>query len=566
MLSLIVRAGRIGVQGGNYVRMDFRGEGAPFEVRNTSAVEISVWKWERELQWISYKLQRKPWDMIQFGSLLDRLTKSAQLYSIEWKYKMEKLIDLSLKEIVCRHGVPVIDYSDRDSLRSRSLVGDAQLTGPEMIRETTEMIVQIKNRLLAARSRQKSYADVRRKPLEFDLENKPKTRYILYRSQLIYALKHEVLIHRIFSSVITNTPKDPSAEIYENWGVTTQALEIDSLKRRVKKLENKKSLGDQEDASKQGRKIDDIDVDAKITLVDETQGRINEEMFDTSDLDGDEVFVETAEACGLMLYNKAVTTATTTTTTAITRPMAKGRKIKSAMRLQAEFDEEARIAREKEEANQEEQEALQLKKGLTVSTTLRERKSSLHAKRVKERGIMYLTFTKMLKNFNREDMEVLWKIGKARFKKTKPVNYMDEFLLLNLKTISFVGNRQSFIYYLLVEKKYPLTNHTLHQMFHDVKLQVDYECELAYELLRLPLKKLEILKINIKVRGGLLGLKDFMMILELMLLVCKLLLLVFKVTTAEKIKTAERIMTEKRSKTYQRKDKDCLCDMYEIFL
>nr|GEV81652.1 putative reverse transcriptase domain-containing protein [Tanacetum cinerariifolium] len=48
-----------------------------------------------------------------------------------------------------------------------SEVGDAQLTGPELIRETTEMIVQIKNRLLAARSRQKSYAHVRRKPLDF---------------------------------------------------------------------------------------------------------------------------------------------------------------------------------------------------------------------------------------------------------------------------------------------------------------------------------------------------------------------------------------------------------------
>ncbi|GJV33025.1 putative reverse transcriptase domain-containing protein [Tanacetum coccineum] len=53
-----------------------------------------------------------------------------------------------------------------------SEVGDAQLTGPEMIRETTEMIVQIKNRLLAARSRHKSYADVRRKPLEFEVGDK----------------------------------------------------------------------------------------------------------------------------------------------------------------------------------------------------------------------------------------------------------------------------------------------------------------------------------------------------------------------------------------------------------
>ncbi|GJY59908.1 putative reverse transcriptase domain-containing protein, partial [Tanacetum coccineum] len=53
-----------------------------------------------------------------------------------------------------------------------SKVGDAQLTGPEMIRETTEMIVQMKNRLLVARSRQKSYADVRRKPLEFEVGDK----------------------------------------------------------------------------------------------------------------------------------------------------------------------------------------------------------------------------------------------------------------------------------------------------------------------------------------------------------------------------------------------------------
>ncbi|GKA33844.1 putative reverse transcriptase domain-containing protein [Tanacetum coccineum] len=50
-----------------------------------------------------------------------------------------------------------------------SEVGDSQLTGPELIRDTTEKIVQIKNRLLAARSRQKSYADRRTKPLEFEV-------------------------------------------------------------------------------------------------------------------------------------------------------------------------------------------------------------------------------------------------------------------------------------------------------------------------------------------------------------------------------------------------------------
>ncbi|GJR33097.1 hypothetical protein Tco_1109329 [Tanacetum coccineum] len=49
-----------------------------------------------------------------------------------------------------------------------SEVGDSQLTGLEMIRETTEKIVQIKDQLLTARSRQKSYADVRCKPIELD--------------------------------------------------------------------------------------------------------------------------------------------------------------------------------------------------------------------------------------------------------------------------------------------------------------------------------------------------------------------------------------------------------------
>nr|GEU95262.1 hypothetical protein [Tanacetum cinerariifolium] len=48
-------------------------------------------------------------------------------------------------------------------------VGDAQLTGPELIHETTKKIVQIKQRCQATRDLKKSYADVRRKPLEFQV-------------------------------------------------------------------------------------------------------------------------------------------------------------------------------------------------------------------------------------------------------------------------------------------------------------------------------------------------------------------------------------------------------------
>ncbi|GJV69099.1 putative reverse transcriptase domain-containing protein [Tanacetum coccineum] len=46
-------------------------------------------------------------------------------------------------------------------------VGESQLIGPEIVQETIEKIIQIKEKLKTARSRQKSYADKRRKPLEF---------------------------------------------------------------------------------------------------------------------------------------------------------------------------------------------------------------------------------------------------------------------------------------------------------------------------------------------------------------------------------------------------------------
>ncbi|GJX96262.1 putative reverse transcriptase domain-containing protein [Tanacetum coccineum] len=57
----------------------------------------------------------------------------------------------------------------RRSVASSSEVGDSQLTGPELIHDTTEKIFQIKNRLVAARSRRKSYADKRAKLLEFEV-------------------------------------------------------------------------------------------------------------------------------------------------------------------------------------------------------------------------------------------------------------------------------------------------------------------------------------------------------------------------------------------------------------
>ncbi|GJX19358.1 putative reverse transcriptase domain-containing protein [Tanacetum coccineum] len=114
--------------------------------------EIPVWKWERITMDFITKLPRTPSGYDSIWVIVDRLTN----YHASIKAApFEALYGRKCRSPVC--------WSE---------VGDAQLTGPEMIRKTTEMIVQIKNRLLAARSRQKSYADVRRKPLEFEVGDK----------------------------------------------------------------------------------------------------------------------------------------------------------------------------------------------------------------------------------------------------------------------------------------------------------------------------------------------------------------------------------------------------------
>nr|GEX22526.1 putative reverse transcriptase domain-containing protein [Tanacetum cinerariifolium] len=52
---------------------------------------------------------------------------------------------------------------------AKAEVGDAKLTGPEIVHETIKKIIQIKKRIQAALDRQKSYTNRRRKPLEFQV-------------------------------------------------------------------------------------------------------------------------------------------------------------------------------------------------------------------------------------------------------------------------------------------------------------------------------------------------------------------------------------------------------------
>ncbi|GKG30661.1 hypothetical protein Tco_0423149 [Tanacetum coccineum] len=54
-------------------------------------------------------------------------------------------------------------------LRHFTVENVVQLIGPEIVQETTEKIIQVKQRMQAARDRQKSYADLKRKPMEFEV-------------------------------------------------------------------------------------------------------------------------------------------------------------------------------------------------------------------------------------------------------------------------------------------------------------------------------------------------------------------------------------------------------------
>ncbi|GJV46240.1 hypothetical protein Tco_1430776 [Tanacetum coccineum] len=433
---------------------------------------------------------------------------------------------------------------------------------------------------------------------------------------------------------------------------TTQATEIASLKRRVKKLErmNKsrthglkrlyrvgssrrvessedEGLGE-EDASKQGR-IADIDANEDIYLVNV---QTDEDMFGVNDLDGD-------ECCYNYKYNNCLTdvemmwlkhfrvvkSANPRDDKVKVQDKSKGKMVESepmkkmskkellrldeelAFKLQAE-EEEERLAREKaqqvEEANiawddvqakinadyqlaqrlqAQEQDELTAKRA--VENENRPQKDSTKRESVDlsiKHGRMKTIKTELVEeSFKKAEIEQEESLKKAeaeiaqesslkrageeleqesskkqKLEEDKESEELKQYLqrkeesyfqiiradtnshmyltfgkmlkTLTEKTFHCV-TMQSMPFYLLVEKMYPLTNHTLHQMFNDVKLQVDYECEMAFELLRL---------------GRIVGIKSLLEVnaAKLMLLVYKLLLLLLKVNAAStKVTTAQRL-------------------------
>nr|GEV36702.1 hypothetical protein [Tanacetum cinerariifolium] len=82
--------------------------------------EIPKWKWENVTMDFVTGLPRTPNGYDSIWVIVDRLTKSAHFFPKKKTDSIEKLAELYMKEIVCRHGVPVSVISDRDNLFTSS--------------------------------------------------------------------------------------------------------------------------------------------------------------------------------------------------------------------------------------------------------------------------------------------------------------------------------------------------------------------------------------------------------------------------------------------------------------
>nr|GEV71679.1 putative reverse transcriptase domain, ribonuclease H-like domain, aspartic peptidase domain protein [Tanacetum cinerariifolium] len=144
--------------------------------------KIPIWKWERiTMDFVPNFLEHQT-DMTPSGSLSIVLSNLHILFLLE----KQKACAIDFGKGWDKH-LPLVDFSYNNSYHASikaspfealygqkcrspdcgAEVGDTQLIGPEIIHETTEKIVQIRQHLQAMRDRQRSYANVRRKPLEF---------------------------------------------------------------------------------------------------------------------------------------------------------------------------------------------------------------------------------------------------------------------------------------------------------------------------------------------------------------------------------------------------------------
>ncbi|GJW18085.1 putative reverse transcriptase domain-containing protein [Tanacetum coccineum] len=146
---------------------------------------IPKWKWDNITMDFITKLPKSSQGFDTIWVIVDRLTKFAHFLPIRENDPFDKLARSFQKALGTYLSMSTAYHPETNGQSERNIqtledmlracvidfrkaeVGEAQLTGQKMIQETTEKIVMIKQRIQAAQNRQKSYADLKRKPMEF---------------------------------------------------------------------------------------------------------------------------------------------------------------------------------------------------------------------------------------------------------------------------------------------------------------------------------------------------------------------------------------------------------------
>nr|GEY06163.1 retrotransposon protein, putative, Ty3-gypsy subclass [Tanacetum cinerariifolium] len=135
--------------------------------------KIPEWKWENITMDFVTKLPNSSHGYDTIWVIIDRLTKSAIFMPMREIDPLDKLARMYLKEVVTKHGIPVSIICYRDPWFSSNFWKSLQKAlGTSLDMKTMERIIQIKQRIQIARDRQKSYADLKRKPMEFQVRDK----------------------------------------------------------------------------------------------------------------------------------------------------------------------------------------------------------------------------------------------------------------------------------------------------------------------------------------------------------------------------------------------------------
>ncbi|GJT57409.1 putative reverse transcriptase domain-containing protein [Tanacetum coccineum] len=185
--------------------------------------------WLREVQFLGHVINGDVGGHDTIWVIVDRLTKFAHFLPIREDYKMDRLARLYLNDIVARHG--------------------GQLIGPELVQENTEKISQILDRLKAVRDRKKSYADKRRKPLEFSigdyvlLKVSPWKGLVAYRLRLLEELNgvHDTFhVSNLKKCLADPTLQVPLDKIQVDAKLNFMEEPVEILEREFKKLKRSK--------------------------------------------------------------------------------------------------------------------------------------------------------------------------------------------------------------------------------------------------------------------------------------------------------------------------------------